>query len=228
MVDFARLRSVFRSQSVIIFLLHFRRRFLLTKFAADTFIICSWFRFDYPGHAYRYNLDKNNLARYVTRYQDAHVRSMRSYIRRAWVILRYQLWVVLRSRISWFKMVAVGSTSSRSGERGPAKGARSRSGRTVAPPRRSFSRKQVCEAATVDHSRSPFRLTSVRGLRRGTKNRSLVLSWGERAPSNTRDVPNLLRTTEDHDLISSVTLKIKLRMYLRIMRNNYDCAANIN
>lgn len=29
-------------------------------------------------------------------------------IRRAWVILRYQLWVVLRSRISWFKMAMAG------------------------------------------------------------------------------------------------------------------------
>lgn len=76
-----------------------------------------------------------------------------------------------------------GSTSSRPGERGPAEGALA-DRRTVAPPSRSFSRKLVCDAATVDYSLA-FRLTSVRRPYGRTKSRSLVLSREESSFAHT-------------------------------------------
>lgn len=71
-----------------------------------------------------------------------------------------------------------------------------------------------------------FRLTSVRVY--GEEQRTAHSYYpGERAPSNMRDVPNPMRTMEDHDFILNVAL-IKLRICLWTMQNNYDYTANIN
>lgn len=142
----------------------------------------------------------------------------RARIRRAWVISRYQLWVVLRSRIPWFKMATGGQHPPALENAVPRK---ARFTAVVRWRRRAdlFNENWFVKLrpwttlAHVSFDLGPR-------LRRGTKNRSLVLSRRELLRMYAMS-QILYERLEDHDFILNVAL-VKLRIHTFGCRNNYD------